>query len=151
MPTTSPISAKLATGLTVDNEWTTVTKSKKKSKSKPKQEENSEKQVNNDLTHALRSLSVDNKVKNNGILNNKSKKVGNYDNKDSDVVRNEFGQPLATEPTKRLRNLKKKLKEIQELKAKDPKLLEKEQLEKISREDEIVEQINELQRFIDNN
>jgi hypothetical protein len=37
------------------------------------------------------------------------------------------------------------------LKAKDKKLLEKEQLEKISREEEILEQINELQRFIDNN
>ncbi len=155
MPTISP-SAKLATGLTVDNEWTTVSNNKKKkSKSKQKPEESDEKLINRDLTPALKSLSVENRVKNSLInANNKTKKVSNnsnVDNNKSEIVRNQFGQPLATEPTKRLRNLKKKLKEIEGLKAKDKKLLEKEQLEKISREEEILEQINELQRFIDNN
>ncbi len=155
MPTISP-SAKLATGLTVDNEWTTVSNNKKKkSKSKQKPEESDEKLINRDLTPALKSLSVENRVKNSLInTNNKTKKVSNnsnIDNNKSEIVRNQFGQPLATEPTKRLRNLKKKLKEIEGLKAKDKKLLEKEQLEKISREEEILEQINELQRFIDNN
>jgi len=146
LPTVSQ-SGKLATGLTVDNEWTTVTSNKKKkSKSKAKGEESEV--INKELSQAVKSLSVENRVRNNSQTTDR--KVTNNSNS-SDVVRNQFGQPLATEPTKRLRNLKKKLKEIESLKAKDKKLLEKEQLEKISREDEIIEQINELQRFIDNN
>jgi len=138
-----PPYSQLATGLTVDNEWKTVSSNKKK-KSKAKQESDV-KEVNK----ALNSLTIEDKSKTNS--NKSTKKLVEIQANDESVIRNEFGQPLATEPTKRLRNLKKKLKEIEALKTKDKKSLEREQLDKLCREDEIREQIDELQRFIDNN
>ncbi|CAG2100615.1 unnamed protein product [Medioppia subpectinata] len=130
-------SARLATGLTVDTEWTTVGGNRKKNKSKAKAGTEAK-----ELTKALKAMSV--AYSDGPIAGPKS------DKSDDNVVRNEFGQPLATEPIKRLRNLKKKLKEIEALKAKDKSSLEREQLDKISREDEIVKQILELQRYLDN-
>lgn len=62
---------------------------------------------------------------------------------------NECGQPIATDPNKRLRNLKKKLKEIETLKLKNPTELEKEQLQKLQRYDEIVEQIEQVTKLIE--
>lgn len=59
----------------------------------------------------------------------------------SNLTINECGQPITTDPVKRLRNLRKKLKEIESLKQKDHAILEKEQLEKIKREEEITQQI----------
>ena len=136
-------SSQLATGLTVDNEWKTVLSNKKK-KSKAKQESEL-KEVNK----TLNSMTIEDKPKTNS--NKSTKKSTESEINDETVIRNEFGQPLATEPTKRLRNLKKKLKEIEALKSKDQKSLEKEQLDKLSREDDIRQQIDELQRFIEIN
>ena len=62
---------------------------------------------------------------------------------------NECGQPIATDPVKRLRNLKKKLKEIETLILKNPSELEKEQLQKIQRHEEIVEQIEQVTKLIE--
>ncbi|KAH9506965.1 hypothetical protein DERF_011670 [Dermatophagoides farinae] len=62
---------------------------------------------------------------------------------------NECGQPLATDPVKRLRNLKKKLKEIETLKQKNLAELEKEQLQKIQRYDEIVGQIEQVTKLLE--
>lgn len=53
------------------------------------------------------------------------------------------------DPVKRLRNLRKKLKEIESLKGKDTSTLEKDQLDKLLREDEILEQIEELVKLVD--
>lgn len=64
------------------------------------------------------------------------------------VVTNEAGQPLATDPVKRLRNLRKKLKEIESLKLRNVDELEKEQIDKLNREDEIIEQVESLARLI---
>ncbi|XP_054165477.1 partner of Y14 and mago-like [Oppia nitens] len=129
-----PVTHKLATGLTVDGEWTTVSNSKKK-KSKAKLESEAQ-----ELTKTMNSVSIDDR---------NNEKSGPNHNNSHNVVRNEFGQPLTTDPAKRLRNLKKKLKEIEALKSKQKDSLEREQLDKISREEEIVQQINELQQLID--
>ena len=138
----SPSSAsQLAAGLTVDTEWKTVSNSKKK-KSKTKELEVKE------LNQTMNCMTIEEKSKTNA--NKSTKKSAKSEATDETVTRNEFGQPLATEPTKRLRNLKKKLKEIEALKTKERKSLEKEQLDKLCREEEIREQIDELQRFIDN-
>jgi len=64
---------------------------------------------------------------------------------------NESGQPAATttDPVKRLRNLRKKLKEIESLKEKRRDTIhEQEQLDKIAREHEILEQIEQLARQV---
>lgn len=53
-----------------------------------------------------------------------------------------------TEPAKKLRNLKKKLREIDELKAKDPSTLDKDQLAKLSRESELKKQVKKLESSI---
>lgn len=141
--TVSPSSPLLATGLTVDNEWKTVSNNKKKkSKTKPESEVTQ-------LNAAMNSITIEDKAKTN--VCKPAKKSNESQKTTPNVVENELGQPLATEPTKRLRNLKKKLKEIESLKSKDKKQLEKEQLEKLSREDEIRDQIEELQRLIENN
>ncbi|CAG2179150.1 unnamed protein product [Oppiella nova] len=144
--TVSPPSApKLATGLTVDTEWTTVSNNKKK-KAKTKADPEVK-----ELSAALNAVTVSDKKSAKSGDKTRGKKCAESEvNSNDSIVRNEFGQPLATEPVKRLRNLKKKLKEIEALKTKDKKLLEREQLDKISREDELLKQIQELQRFLDN-
>lgn len=58
---------------------------------------------------------------------------------------NENGQPLATDPVKRLKNLRKKLLEIEKLKAKDRATLDKDQLEKMNRYEEVLEMIEGLE------
>lgn len=65
------------------------------------------------------------------------------------TVTNECGQPITTDPVKRLRNLRKKMKEIESLKQKDVSILEKEQIEKINREEEILEQIEQLAKLVE--
>ncbi|XP_015787262.1 partner of Y14 and mago [Tetranychus urticae] len=60
-------------------------------------------------------------------------------------VTNEAGQPLTTDPLRKLRNLKKKLKDIEKLKTMDPKKLEKEQKEKIKNENEVKAMIHQLE------
>lgn len=75
--------------------------------------------------------------------------AGDGPKKGASLATNECGQPITTDPVKRLRNLRKKLKEIENLKQKPKATLEKEQLEKIQRELEIVEQIEVLARQIE--
>jgi len=57
-----------------------------------------------------------------------------------------------TDPTKRLRNLKKRLKEIESLEERiasgELKAPEKEQLEKIQRKDEVLDEIDELEELV---
>jgi len=62
---------------------------------------------------------------------------------------NENGQPIATDPFKRLKNLKKKLADIEKLKLKDLSTLDKDQIEKINRYEEVQEMIKELEHDID--
>jgi partner of Y14 and mago protein len=126
----------LATGLTVEdtNSWTTVNKSKKGKKKKGKGGA-----VEEVVVAAEEVDKISNRVQ--GLdMNNE----GGQDKR----VTNEQGQPLATDPVKRLRNLRKKLKDIEALKLKDPNSLEKEQLEKIERYPEVVCQIQELEDMI---
>lgn len=54
-----------------------------------------------------------------------------------------------TDPVKRLRNLRKKLKEIEALKSKDTSTLEKDQLDKLERYTEIVQQIEQLAKLVE--
>ena len=63
---------------------------------------------------------------------------------------NEAGQqaPNNIDPTKRLRNLRKKLKEIESLKEKNRSTLEKEQIDKLKREQDILQQIDHLAKLI---
>ena len=58
-------------------------------------------------------------------------------------------QQIGTDPAKRLRNLRKKLKEIEALKLKDRDVLEKEQLDKLDRYEEIVEQVEQLAKMVE--
>lgn len=60
------------------------------------------------------------------------------------VVGNVGGGDAGFDPVKRLRNLRKKLKEIEELKSRDPKTLAPEQLDKIKRISEVKSMINQL-------
>lgn len=119
----------LSSGLTVDDEWVVV--SAKKNKKKNKQNEVTE------LVEEIISPAV-NKI---------TSKIQNLNLNDLKIT-NEYGQPLTTDPAKRLRNLKKKLKEIESLKTKDRNSLEKEQLEKISREQDVKKQIAELEKTL---
>merc|ERR1712080_585763 len=61
-------------------------------------------------------------------------------------------QPTATDPAKRLRNLKKKLREIESLEAKmksgDIKSFEPEQKEKVSKKDEVLKEIFALEMVV---
>ncbi|XP_045604918.1 partner of Y14 and mago-like [Procambarus clarkii] len=57
-------------------------------------------------------------------------------------------QPSASDPTKRLRNLKKKLRDIEKLEkqiASELKNPEPEQLEKVKKKDEVIQQIDDLE------
>lgn len=54
----------------------------------------------------------------------------------------------ATDPAKKLRNLKKKLREIEELKAKEQSTLGSDQLAKLSRESELRKQIKNLESTV---
>lgn len=66
------------------------------------------------------------------------------------TANNDAGLPsTTTDPAKRLRNLRKKLKEIEQLKSKDAATLEKDQLDKLERESEIVYQIEELAKLVE--
>lgn len=58
-------------------------------------------------------------------------------------------QQIGSDPVKRLRNLRKKLKEIDALKTKDKASLEQEQLDKLSRYDEIQAQVDELAKLVE--
>ncbi|RWS09965.1 partner of Y14 and mago-like protein [Dinothrombium tinctorium] len=118
----SPLTTQLSTGLTVeDNEWKTVSNSKKKKK---------------------KSESVSSNE--NSLKSAQNAPLKNTNTENVKLV-NEAGQPLATDPVKRLRNLRKKLKEIEALKTKPRETLEKEQLEKINRMEEVMQMIEELQ------
>jgi len=63
---------------------------------------------------------------------------------------NEAGQPIATDPAKKLRNLKKKLRDIEVLEDKlnsgEIKTPEKEQLDKVARKGEVLQEIKELEQ-----
>lgn len=110
---------------TNNNEWKMV-----KSKSEP-------------LSNSVNSLTSKTKCSN----SNQTNCV--VESQQTQIVTNECGQPLATDPNKRLRNLKKKLKEIETLKQKNPEHLEKEQLLKIQRYPEILEQIDQVTKLIE--
>ena len=66
--------------------------------------------------------------------------------------RNSAGQPVATDPAKKLRNLKKKLRDIESLEAKldsgEIKSPEPEQLEKVGRKDEVMTEIAALEKLL---
>lgn len=82
--------------------------------------------------------------------NNKSGASSAKGSQSSTTDNNDAGLPLTTtEPAKRLRNLRKKLKEIELLKLKDAATLEKDQLDKLEREFEIVNQIEQLAKLVE--
>ncbi|RWS30500.1 partner of Y14 and mago-like protein [Leptotrombidium deliense] len=115
--TVTKITPRLSTGLTVDeNEWKTVSSKKKKK--------------NKETAQLCEEI----------VSNAKTKEIApiKQQSTEKEKVVNEVGQPLATDPVKRLRNLRKKLREIEALKAKPQDKLEKEQLEKIARMDEVI-------------
>jgi len=64
--------------------------------------------------------------------------------------RNEAGQPIATDPAKKLRNLKKKLRDIEALEEKlnsgEIPIPEKEQLDKVARKPEVLREIKLLEK-----
>ena len=66
--------------------------------------------------------------------------------------RNSAGQPVATDPAKKLRNLKKKLRDIESLEAKlesgEITSPEPEQLEKIGRKKEVMTEIAALEKLV---
>jgi len=74
--------------------------------------------------------------------------ISNEGKKKSDTSQGQ-SQPTATDPSKRLRNLKKKLRDIEKLEKQiadgDLKSPEPEQLEKIKKKKEVVDEINELE------
>ena len=63
------------------------------------------------------------------------------------------GKPVSSDPTKRLRNLKKKLRDIEKLERQiangDIKNPEPEQLEKVKRKEEVAQQVEELELEVD--
>lgn len=73
---------------------------------------------------------------------------------DTVAVKDKKGnQPIATDPVKRLKNLRKKLREIEALKLKieagELENPDKDQLEKISRQDQVEKEIEDLELLID--
>ena len=62
-------------------------------------------------------------------------------------------QPVATDPAKKLRNLRKKLRDIESLEAKlssgEIQNPEKEQLEKVSRKADVEQEIKELEKIVE--
>ncbi|XP_015783087.1 partner of Y14 and mago isoform X2 [Tetranychus urticae] len=115
-----------------DSEWVTVT-SKKKKKAKSKEEADKSGGAASGKESANASV-----IK----LNNSVRIV---ETEKGIKVTNEAGQPLTTDPAKKLRNLKKKLKDIEKLKTMEPKKLEKEQKEKIKTENEVKAMIHQLE------
>jgi len=71
----------------------------------------------------------------------------------SDKPRNPSGQPVATDPAKKLRNLRKKLRDIEALEARlnsgEIENPEPEQVEKIARKQDVIKEISALEKITD--
>jgi len=71
----------------------------------------------------------------------------------SDKPRNSSGQPVATDPAKKLRNLRKKLRDIEALEAKlnsgEIENPEPEQLDKVARKQDVIKEISALEKITD--
>ncbi|XP_053207407.1 partner of Y14 and mago-like isoform X2 [Panonychus citri] len=116
-----------------DEEWVTVTSKNKKKKAKSAEEAAKALAGGKDSTAApVNVIKIQNSVR--IVETDKGIKVTN-----------EAGQPLTTDPAKKLRNLKKKLKDIEKLKGMDPQKLEKEQKDKIKTEAEVKAMIRQLE------
>jgi len=70
----------------------------------------------------------------------------------SEKPRNPSGQPVATDPAKKLRNLRKKLRDIEALEARlnsgEIKNPEPEQVDKIARKQDVIKEISALEKII---
>jgi len=109
----------------IANDWTTVASKSSKKKKKKAVENGVEYE---EVVVKLKSTSISSNGK---------------------MATNEHGQPIVTDPFKRLKNLKKKLADIEKLRLKDKSTLDKDQIEKINRYDEVQEMIKELEHDID--
>lgn len=125
------------------NEWKTV--SKKGSKNQKKLSFSSEHGSVDDMPELNSSTTKNNSKSSN---NKSTLQINENLSIATNMSTNECGQPITTDPVKRLRNLRKKLKEIESLKLKQADNLEKEQLDKIKRENEILEQIEQLAKQV---
>eukprot|EP00090_Calanus_glacialis_P029860 TRINITY_DN4798_c0_g1_i1.p1 TRINITY_DN4798_c0_g1~~TRINITY_DN4798_c0_g1_i1.p1 ORF type:complete len:219 (-),score=61.78 TRINITY_DN4798_c0_g1_i1:277-933(-) len=71
----------------------------------------------------------------------------------SDKPRNPSGQPVATDPAKKLRNLRKKLRDIEALEARldsgEIENPEPEQVDKIARKQDVIKEISALEKITD--
>jgi len=71
----------------------------------------------------------------------------------TDKPRNSSGQPVATDPAKKLRNLRKKLRDIEALEAKlnsgEIESPEPEQLDKVARKHDVIREISALEKITD--
>lgn len=123
-PVVEPVEARpkvLATGLSAEDTWTTVSSKATKKKKKQTGENGEVEEVANQIAHLV-------------VTNGSGPKITN-----------ESGQPLATDPVKRLKNLRKKLADIEKLKLRDSASLDKDQLEKIGRYQEVKDMIEDLE------
>lgn len=134
----------LATGLTVEenvngsvtnaqaNSWTTVNSKSSKKKNKGKAVVNGQGDSGDGVTAKLNNLSISSATA-----------------APAKLATNNSGQPISTDPIKRLKNLRKKVIEIEKLKQKDPATLDKDQLDKIGRLHEILDAIEGLEAEIE--
>ena len=147
--------------------WVTVQSKKKKKKLAQSNVENSVEDVNrlmNGVTigkdkaaakkakKAAGKQQPTNAAKNQSSAPTQAKKaapVQKNQSTDDDEVTTDANANQTTDPFKRLRNLRKKLKEIDSLRSKDRKTLEKDQLEKLNRYQEVKQQIQELSSEIE--
>ena len=131
--TQSTASNQLSSGLTVDEQAWTVVQSKKKKKSKAKLATNQDESES--ITQILKALE----------LNNHCQERQAKEKKSTQKTVKKAEQGIAVNPKKKLRNLKKKLKDIEALMKVDRKKLEKDQIDKIGRYEEVKKQINILE------
>lgn len=159
--TQSSASAPLSNHSNKGDEWVTVMNKKKKKQQSMKGDE--------EINSKMNGLSVNNNNNVTKTAKPKKKKkkqpaaAANVAAVSSDVEEEENVQiknvsntasvggknDASFDPAKRLRNLRKKLKEIEELKLKDPKTLAPEQLDKIKRIHEVKSMINQLSNQVE--
>jgi len=134
-------SSQLSSGLTVDEQaWITVeSKKKKRSKALANQD------ITQNISQAMKKMEIVNHPKDEAKQSKKTVQQAVPQTGAIAPAEQTDGQSAAVNPKNRLRNLKKKLRDIEALMKVDRKKLGKDQIDKIGRYEEVKKQISNLE------